>query len=162
MLVIPSDLFPVALAIAPAVIAASIAITVAFLTPAATSLRTRRAAINDKFDAALAALLLAQVARYSPRGMNDRPAGWTAEQHQVFNQRMSEKGVEHFIERTAEAKAALAAIEQYVPELRERLTRDWELLEADEPVLRAAIEARRPAAAHSERLFRQRKPLVGR
>jgi hypothetical protein len=65
--------------------------------------------------------------------MNERPAGWTAQQHAAFNQRMSEKGIEHFIERTAEAKAALVAVEQYVPAVRERLTRDWELREDDEP-----------------------------
>jgi hypothetical protein len=44
-----------------------------------------------------------------------------------------------------------------VPEVRERLTRDQELREEDEPVLRKAIEDRRRAAVKAERLFRQRK-----
>jgi succinate dehydrogenase hydrophobic anchor subunit len=57
--------------ISAAVIAASVAIIVAFLTPAVTSLRARRQAINDKFDAAIAALLLVQAARHAASGTVD-------------------------------------------------------------------------------------------
>jgi hypothetical protein len=63
------------------------------------------------------------------------------------------------VEKTADAKVALTAIEQYVPEIRGRLTSAWELAEEDEPALRAAIEARRSTAIKTERLFRRRRPL---
>src|SRR3954454_17848777 len=59
---------PVA-SLTPAIIAASVALVVAVLTPLVTSLRTRRQAIHDRFDAALAALLMAQAARHTPTGM---------------------------------------------------------------------------------------------
>ncbi len=54
---------------------------------------------------------------------------------------------------------ALVALERYVPEIRVRLMSGWELAEANEPVLRKAVEGRRNAAVKAERLFRQRKAL---
>lgn len=143
--------------ISAAIIAASVAIIVAFLTPSVMSLRARRQAVNDRFDGALAALLLVQVARHSPTSMRERPTGWTEDEYRAFNIRMNEKGIEYYVERTAEAKAALTALDRYVPEVRERITRAWELREDDEPALRQAIERHRSAALKSERLFRQRQ-----
>ncbi|MEG3633089.1 hypothetical protein [Micromonospora palythoicola] len=145
--------------ISTAIISASVALVVAFLTPTVTSLRARRQAIHDKFDAALAALLLAQAARHTPTGMAKQPSGWTPDEHRELNLRMSEKGLEFFVDCTAQAKRALAGVDQYVPEIREHLTKAWELAEADEPALRAAIERRRAAAVKAERLFRQRRAL---
>ncbi len=72
---------------------------------------------------------------------------------------MYERSIEFFVEKMADARVALTAIEQYVPGIREKLTSAWELTEEDEPALRAAIEARRAPAIKSERLFRQRRPL---
>lgn len=70
---------------------------------------------------------------------------------------MFEKGIESFVTQMAATKAALAQIEQYVPEIRPAITGTWELREDQEPVLRTAIERRRSAAVAAERLFRQRR-----
>jgi succinate dehydrogenase hydrophobic anchor subunit len=149
--------------ISAAIITASVAFIVgvvaAVLTPAATSLRARRQAIQDKFDAAIAALLLVQAARHAASGMAQRPAGWTDEEHREFNFRMHERSITYYLDKTAEAKAALAALQEYVPEVRPQITGSWELREADEPALKAAIEKRRGAALRSERVFRQRRSL---
>jgi hypothetical protein len=145
--------------ISAAIITASVALVVAFLTPTVTSLRARRQAVHDKFDSALAALLLVQAARHTPTGMQQTPAGWTPDEHRALDLRMNEKGIEFFVKSTAAAKVALVAIEQYVPEIRGRLTSGWELAEADEPAFRQAIEQRREAAVKAERLFQQRRSL---
>lgn len=149
--------------ISAAIITASVALLVgivaAVVTPAVTALRARRQAINDRFDAALAALLLAQASRWTPSGMAEAPGGRTPEEHREFNLRMNEKGIEFHVETMAAAKTALVAIEKYVPETRDWLTKGWELREDDEPKFRAAIEKRRPAALKAERLFKQRRPL---
>jgi hypothetical protein len=143
--------------ISAAVIAASVALVVAFLTPTVTSLRARRQAIHDRFDAAVSALLLVQAARWSPTGMRQTPAGWTPEEHRALNLRMNEKGVEFFVQCTADAKVALSAIAPYVPEIRDDITSKWELFEEEEPALRAKIEVRRSAAVRGERLLRARR-----
>ncbi len=111
--------------ISAAIIAASVAIVVAFLTPTVTSLRTRRQAVHDKFDAAISAVLLVQASRHTPTGMAQTPAGWTVEEHRALNPRMNEKGIEFFVQCTADAKVALAAIEPYVPEVRDYITTKW-------------------------------------
>ena len=77
----------------------------------------------------------------------------------ALDQRLAEQGIGFFVESTAAAKAALVAIERYVPELRERLLSGWELPEAEEPVLRKIIEDRRAGAIQAERLFRRRRPI---
>ena len=145
--------------LAPAIIAASVAIVVSVLNPSVTSLRVRRQAINDRFDNAVAPLLLVQAARWSPTSMPTKPQGMTGAEHQAFNLRVREKGIEHYIEKTAEAKAALAALATYAPEVRSQITSKWELEEKEEPALRAQIERRRAEALKSERLFRQRRKL---
>lgn len=149
----------VLLQLTPAIIAASVAVVVSVLTPSVTSLRARRQAINERFDAGLAALLLVQAARWSPTSMSERPTDATDAEYRAFNVRVREKGIEHYIEKTADAKAALAALAQYVPEVRDQITREWELREADEPELRAAVERRRVETLQSERLFRQRRTV---
>lgn len=145
--------------ISAAIIAASVALVVAFLTPTVTSLRTRRQAVHDKFDAALSALLLVQAARHTPTGMAQTPSGWTSEEHRALNRRMNEKGIEFFVEKSADAKVALAAIAPYVPEVRDYITSKWELREDEEPELRSKIESRRAAAVKAERLLRPRQEL---
>ncbi len=145
--------------ISAAIIAASVALVVAFLTPTVTSLRARRQAVHDKFDAALSALLLVQASRHTPTGMAQTPTGWTPEEHRALNLRMNEKGIEFFVESTADAKVALSAIAPYVPEVRDYITSKWELLENEEPDRRAKIEARREAAVSTERLLLPRRPL---
>ena len=50
------------------------------------------------------------------------------------------KGIEYYVEKTAEAKAAL---QEYVPEVSLQSTGDWELKEADEPALKAATSGPR-------------------
>jgi len=70
-----------------------------------------------------------------------------------LGRRLNEKGIEYYVERTAEAKAALTAPDKYVPEVRERITSGWELREDDEPSLRRAIEQRRSDALKAKRLF---------
>jgi hypothetical protein len=144
--------------ISPAIIAASVAIVVAFLTPAATSLRARRQAIDERFDAALAALLLVRAARQIATGISLAPAGLTPDQHADFNRRMVERSIHYFLDKTADAEAALSEIETFVPEVRDRITNNWELLEEDEPVLSRAVEAGRAKAIKAERLFRSRRP----
>ena len=110
--------------------------------------------------AVLTHLAQADAARRSPSGMRERPAGWTEDEHRAFNVHMNEKGIEYYVEKTAEAKAALTALDKYVPEVRERITSSWELREDDEPALRRAIERRGSAALKAERLFRQRRPTA--
>jgi len=154
------DLFAVP-QLSAAVITASgallLGVVAAVVTPAITSLRARRQAVHDKFDLAIAAMLLVQAARWSPTGMREAPAGRTPEEHRALDLWMNEKGIDFFVEKTAEAKVALVAIAQHVPEIRERLTSGWKLTEADEPVLLEAIEKRRKPAVEAERLFSQRR-----
>lgn len=96
---------------------------------------------------------------HTATGMAQKPADWTDDEHRQFNFRMYERSVEFYLDKTAEAKAALAELQEYVPEVRPQITGDWELREADEPELKKAIERQRPAAIKAERLFRQRRPL---
>ena len=62
---------------------------------------------------------------------------------------MNEKGIEYYLDKTVEVKAALAALQEYVPEVRQQITSEGDLREADEPALRAAIEKRRGGSAQS-------------
>jgi hypothetical protein len=71
---------------------------------------------------------------------------------------MQQRGVEYFMERMTETKAVLAALEPYVPEIRDALTRQWEISEEQMPVMRAMIESRRREAIKSERLLGVRRP----
>lgn len=97
--------------VSAAIITASVALLVgvaaAVLTPAVASLRARRQAIHDRFDAALAGLLLVQAARWSPTGMREAPGGRTPEEHRALDLRMNEKGIEFYVERTALARLRL-------------------------------------------------------
>lgn len=148
----------------PAIIAAAVSLVVsvltAFLTPAVTSLRVRREAINAKFDAAIDALRLAQAARNAPRSMQRGFYPGTDEEYRLFTLKMAENSISRFIEQTAHARAALAAISNYVPEAREWITGEWELKEEREPEQRKIIEENRARALKTERLFRQSKRLT--
>jgi hypothetical protein len=147
-----------------AIISASVALVVAILTPTVTSavasLRARRQAVDDKFDAAITALLRVQAARHfaaDTPGVGVR-AKWPQDAQASFHIELQQRGITHYIERTVEAREALAALDRYVPEIRPAITNDWELREQEEPRLGFAIESRRREALKSERLFRQRRP----
>ncbi len=146
--------------VSTAILAAAVAVIVAFLTPAVTSLRARRDAVSAKFDTALAALLLVQAARNYPTGMHHTRSDGSVHDNRALDQRLAEQCIEFFVSSTAAAKTALVAIEQYVPEIRGQLLSGWELPEAEEPVLRKMIEDRRAAAVNAERLFRRRRPIA--
>ena len=156
----------VSVTIVPAIIAASVSLVVsvvaAVLTPAVTSLRDRREAINMKFDAALQSLLLAQAARHIPSSIQRHYHRGDDEEFRLFTVRMSENSILRFIAETTQARAALAAISPYVPEAREWIKGRWELTEEQEPHQREVIERCRASALKSERLFRQRQWGTGR
>ena len=99
--------------VSTAVLAAAVAVIVAFLTPALTSLRARRDAVSAKFDAALAALLLVQAARHYPTGMHYTRSDGLAHDNHALDQRLAEQCIEFFVESTAAAKSALVAIEPW-------------------------------------------------
>jgi hypothetical protein len=144
--------------LAPAVIAASVALIVAVLTPAAASLRARRQAINEKFDAAISALLMVQATRHVATGIQRRYHPGDDKEYRRFTVRMAEESISEFIAQTAAARAALASISRYVPEVREWVTTAWELTEEREPEQRRLIELRRASALRTERLLRQSLP----
>lgn len=56
--------------LSPAIIAAAVALMVAFITPAVTNLRARRQAVTDKFDTAVSALLILHAYRNTPTGLS--------------------------------------------------------------------------------------------
>jgi arylamine N-acetyltransferase len=72
--------------------------------------------------------------------MAQKPAGWPDAEHRALNVRMNQKGIEYYVEKTAQAQAALAPLQEYVPADHRRL----ELKEADEPALMAAALLGRP------------------
>jgi hypothetical protein len=150
--------------LAPAIIAAAVSLVVSvltvFLTPAVTSLRVRREAINTKFDAAIEALLLVQAARHAPMTMQRGSYQGTDEEYRLFTLKMAENSLSQFIEQTTRARSALAAISNYVPEAREWITSGWELTQEREPEQREIIEENRTRALKTERLFRQSKRLT--
>jgi hypothetical protein len=143
----------------PAIIAASVALVVAVLTPAITSLRARRQAIADLFDDAVSALLLAQTSRHYPSGglPADQTAAWTRDEERKFTIRMGQTGIERWLQKQEDARLALARLETFVPEIRGEITQGWEIREDQEPTIRNMIEARRREAIKSERLFRLRR-----
>lgn len=141
--------------LAPAIIAAAVALVVAVLTPAVTSLRGRRQAIDLLFDQAIAALLLAQAARQISTGIARSYHPGSDEQYERFQVAMVEDSITHFVHQMRLARAALVTISRYVPETREWVSGGWELAEEREPEQRRVIESRRAAAKKSERLFRQ-------
>lgn len=149
-----------AAALIPAIVAASVALIVAVLTPAATSLRARRQEVDQKFDAAISALLLVQATRHIASSIARQYHPGTDGEYRTFIVSMSESSITKFIEQTGNARAALAALSPYVPEVRQWITSGWELTEEREPEQRRIIEAGRPAAVKSERLFRRRRPAI--
>lgn len=142
--------------VVPAIIAASVAIVVAVLTPALTSWRVRRQAVADLFDDAVAALLLAQTSRHHPSGAPAHMPHWTEKDRREFSVRVEQSGVERWIQAQERARAALARLETFVPEIRQEVSGGWEIREEQEPVIRDLLEARRARAIKSERLFRLR------
>lgn len=143
----------------PAIIAASVALVVAVLTPAITSLRARRQAIADLFDSAVSALLLAQTSRHYPSGglPPSQTASWGDQETRQFFIRMGQAGVERWLQNQEDARVALARLEPFIPEIRQEITQGWEIREDQEPTIRNLIDARRPQAIKSERLFRLRR-----
>ncbi len=154
--------FTIDAGIVTAIISAAVAITIAVLTPALQSRQQRRDAVHAKFDAATAALLIVQAKRHVPQGMPAQGLSYPGsnDQRDIYNRATVERGVTDFIDATSNAKAALAQIAQYVPEAREWVTRAWEVTEAEEPMMREAIERARPAAVKTERFLRTRGALT--
>lgn len=144
-----------AVSIVAALIAASVAVVVAVLTPAISSLRARREAIDAKFDAAIASLLLVQAARYIEMNIDRSYHPGTDEEHRLYRVTMAESSISRFVYQHVEARTALAAISRYVPEVREWITSDWELTQEYEPEQRRLVEASRTSALKTERLLRQ-------
>jgi dsRNA-specific ribonuclease len=96
--------------IAPAIIAAAVALVVAVLTPTVTSLRARRQAINDKFDEAIAALLLVQGARHIATSIARHYHPGTDQEYRAFTVKTAEDSISEFIKKTADARDTLAAL----------------------------------------------------
>ena len=145
-----------------AIIAACVALVVAVLSPALESLRSRRQAIADKFDEAVAALLVSQTARHYPTNPGAVGASWESEEFRQYSVRMQQTGLEYFWRKQEEARAALARLEPFVPELRRELTSQWEIPEERELNIRAMLAGRREEAIKSEKLLRPRTSLRGR
>jgi hypothetical protein len=141
--------------LATAIIAGAVALVVAVLTPAVTSLRARRQEIDRLFDEAINALLLVQAARHISTGIDRRYHPGADEQFHDFLVRMSENSIEYFITETRRARGALVAVSMYVPEARGWVLSGWELTEEREDEQRHVIDARRHDALRSERLLRQ-------
>lgn len=151
-------------AIVPAVIAASVAIVAAVLTPALSDLQRRRSDLHSRFDRAIASLLTVQAARHIASSITRGYHPGTDAEYRLFNVSMAENSIRGFVAETVKAREALSHLAQYVPEVRQWITTGWELTEENEPAQRATIERRRRDAIRSERLFRDRRistPLDG-
>lgn len=146
----------------PAIISASVAITVAVLTPQLAALQRRRDAINSKFDEAVAALARVQGARHIPSAVARQYHPGNAEEYRAYQIRMSEKSIDRFIEETTKAREALSELILYVPEAHTWITGGWEIAQEDEPQKRETLEEWRRPSLKSERLFRSRHyPVQG-
>lgn len=143
------------MALVSAIIAASVALIVAVLTPAVTSLRARREAINGQFDAAVSALLLVQAARHIATGIDRKYHPGTDDEYREFKLKMVEDSISNFVQQTVAAREVLADLSRHVPEVRGWITSGWELTEQREPEQRQLLEERRAPALNTERLFRQ-------
>jgi hypothetical protein len=76
--------------LASAVIAASVAVIVAILTPRVTSLQQRRQAINDKLDSAIASVLVVQAARHYASTVHENyTAAWSDDERRAYRVRLS-------------------------------------------------------------------------
>lgn len=149
-----------AMPVVSALIAASVALVVAGVTPAFSSLRARREGINQKFDEAISSLLLVQAARHIETNIERSYHPGTKEEHRQFELAMAEHAISRFVNQHVEARTALAAISRYVPEVRDWIIGGWELTQELEPEQRQIVEDRRSAALKSERLLRQSRRIV--
>lgn len=151
---------PAVMQLASAIMAASAALVVAVLTPSVTSLRARRQAINERFDAAVRSVLLAEAARDFPTRMEVTGTQLSADRFEEFLANFREKRLEYFVEKTMDATASLADLAVYLPNASREIARIWNLTAADGSELRAQLEHHRVDALRSERLFRQRRPVA--
>lgn len=143
--------------ITAAIISASVALIVAIIAPVLQSWRQRRDAVGAKFDTAVGSLLLAQVARHFATGLADDLHPGTEAEKADYKRQVVEQGVSRFVDLMNAARASLAVIASYVPEVDGWLTSAWEISEADTPGMIDTIEKARSAAVKTERLFRSRK-----
>lgn len=81
----------------------------------------------------------------------------TDEEYRQFTVKMAEDSITYFIDQTVAARAALADLSRYVPEVRDWITSGWKLTEEREPEQRRLVEQRRAPALKTERLLRQSK-----
>jgi hypothetical protein len=88
-------------------------------------------------------------------------ASWESEEFRQYSVRMQQTGLEYFWRKQEEARAALARLEPFVPELRRELTSQWEIPEERELIIRAMLAGRREEAIKSEKLLRPRTSLRG-
>lgn len=148
-----------AMELVSAITAAAVALVVAILTPAMSSLRQRRDAVHAKFDNAVAAILRVQAARHIPSNIDHHYYPGDVTQHRAFVISVVEASINRFVEETTAARAALADIASYVPEIGDWIQSEWELSEENAQDQRRAIEARRSSAVRSVRLFQSRRPI---
>lgn len=92
-------------AIVPAIIAASVAIVVAVLTPALSSLRAVERRSTLMFDAAASSLLLVQAARHVATGVERKYHPGSDEEYHRFTVGMAEKSISGFIDQTCRSAA---------------------------------------------------------
>lgn len=143
---------------ASAIIAASVSLIVAILTPVLTSWRARRQAVVDLFDSAVGALLVAQTTRlYPSNGPHFQTVSWSEDETRQYLTRLQQRGIDRWLETQEDARLALARLEPFVPELRNIISDKWEITSEQEPHLRWLLEARRRDAVKSERLLRVRR-----
>ncbi|MFI1864421.1 hypothetical protein [Streptomyces jumonjinensis] len=101
----------------------------ASLAPWMTSHLAWRRARRDAFNAAIAALRVAQVARHFANGVAAEYIGGDQTTVDAFNQRLREREIDRFVDAMHEAKVALAALELFF-----KVSGDidrWEITEQD-------------------------------
>ncbi len=119
--------------LATAVIAATVALVVAILTPSLESLRQRRDALHGKFDNAIAAIFRVQAARHIASSIDRRFHSGNDEEYRLFALSMAEKSINRFVEESAAARPALAETASYVSEVGDWIRSGWELSEQNAP-----------------------------
>lgn len=104
--------------LAVALLGAVVAFVAAYLSPSVASLRTRRQQVDFYFDTAASALLVVQGARHMAQSIDRRYHRGTDEEYRRFNVQLAEREIERYVDAMAAARASLAAVRPYCPEVR--------------------------------------------
>lgn len=121
--------------------------------------RARQAIVREKFDLAISALLQVQAARFFGFSIERKYHSGLNDVYRPFQVKLAERSTTCYVDRTSLARARLAELERYVPEVRSWLTEGWEIGEDTEIETRTIVETYRQSAMASERLFaRTRSP----